>query len=180
MSLNRGVLAAVFDYLQDLALANWVRSSPSLFAYPAVLTGHALGLAIVVGINTLIALRLLGVAQEIPLAALRRLYGVVWLGFLINLASGLLLFIAEAHTMAGMVAFWGKMTFVALGMTVAELLKRFYFTDVASVQAGVVTPVGRNLAIISLACWYIALILGRLTAYPDMVNGWLHLSGRGS
>jgi len=27
---------------------------------------------------------------------------------LINLMSGLLLFIAEAHTMAGMVAFWGK------------------------------------------------------------------------
>jgi len=73
-----GVLAAVFDYLQDLGLANWVRSSPSLFAYPAVLTGHALGLAIVVGINTLIALRLLGVAQAIPLAALRRLYA--WCG----------------------------------------------------------------------------------------------------
>jgi hypothetical protein len=65
-------------------------------------------------------------------------------------------------------------------MIVAELLKRFYFADVASVEAGVVTSVGRNLAIISLACWYIALILGRLTAYPDMVNGWLHLSGRGS
>ncbi len=139
-----------------------------------------MGLAIVVGINTLIALRLLGVASDIPLATLRGLYRLVWIGFLINLASGLLLFIAEAHTMAGMVAFWGKMTFVALGMIVAELLKRFYFADFASVQAGVVTRVGRNLAIISLTCWYCALILGRLTAYPDMVNGWLHLSGRGS
>jgi hypothetical protein len=177
MGLNQGVLAAVFDYLQDLGLANWVRSSPSLFAYPAVLTGHALGLAIVVGINTLIALRLLGVAQAIPLAALRRLYGIVWIGFLINLVSGLLLFIAEAHTMAAMVAFWAKLMFVAAGMSIAELLKRFYFTDLASVQAGVVTRVGRNLAMISLGCWYLALIAGRLTAYPDMVNGWLHLSG---
>lgn len=166
----------MLDYLQNLALANWVRSSPSLFAYTTVLTAHAVGLAIVVGVNTIIGLRLLGIAPGIPLAGLRRLYGVVWIGFGINLVSGLLLFIAEAHAMAAMVAFWGKLTFVALGMIVAELLKRFYFTDVASVQAGVVTRVGRNLAIISLACWYLALIVGRLTGYPDLVSGWLGLS----
>jgi len=134
----------------------------------------------VVGVNTIIALRLLGVAREIPLAGLRRLYGIVWIGFFINLGSGLLLFIAEAHTMVAMVAFWGKMLFVAMGMVVAELLKRLYFTDVASVQAGVVTRVGRNLAITSLTCWYLALIFGRLTAYPDMVSGWLHQNWGGT
>ena len=173
-------MAAVLDYLQNLALANWVRSSPSLFAYSTVLAAHAVGLGIVVGLNTLIALRLLGVAPGIPLTGLRSLYGIIWIGFVINLVSGLLLFIAEAHTMATMVAFWAKILFVAFGMIVAELLKRFYFRDVVSVQGGVVTRVGRNLAIISLVCWYIALIAGRLTAYPDMVNGWLHLSGSGT
>ena len=167
----------VLDYLQNLALAEWVRSSPSLFAYSTVLTAHGVGLGMVVGVNTVIALRLLGVAQGIPLAALRQLYGIVWIGFFINLVSGLLLFIAEAHTMAAMVAFWAKLMFVAAGMIVSELLKRFYFRDLVSVQAGVVTQVGRNLAIISLGCWYLALVAGRLTAYPDMVNGWLRLSG---
>jgi hypothetical protein len=167
----------VLDYLQNLPLANWVRSSPSLFAYTTVLTAHAVGLAIVVGVNTIIGLRLLGVAQDIPLAGLRRLYGIVWVGFSINLVSGFLLFIAEAHSMAAMVAFWAKLTLVASGMIVAELLKRLYFTDVASVQAGVVTRVGRNLAIISLGCWYLALIVGRLTGYPDLVSGWLGLGG---
>lgn len=173
-------MAAVLDYLQNLALANWVRSSPSLFAYSSVLAAHAVGLGIVVGLNTLIALRLLGVAPGIPLTGLRQLYGITWIGFVINLVSGLLLFIAEAHTMATMVAFWAKILFVAFGMVVAELLKHLYFSDVVSVQAGIVTRVGRNLAIISLVCWYVALIAGRLTAYPDMVNGWLHLSGSGT
>ena len=167
----------MLDYLQNLALANWVRSSPSIFAYSTVLTAHAVGLAIVVGVNTIIALRLLGVAPGIPLAGLRRLYSIVWIGFFINLVSGCLLFIAEAHSMAAMVTFWTKLFFVALGMIVAELLKRRYFADVASVQAGIVTRVGRNLAIISLVCWYLALIVGRLTGYPDLVNGWLGLSG---
>ena len=170
----------MLDYLENLPLANWVRSSPSLFAYSTVLSAHGIGLAMVVGVNTIIALRLLGVAREIPLAGLRRLYGIVWIGFFINLGSGLLLFIAEAHTMVAMVAFWGKMLFVAIGMVVAELLKRLYFKDFASVQAGVVTRVGRNLAITSLACWYLALIFGRLTAYPEMVSRWLHLNGGGT
>jgi hypothetical protein len=165
----------VLDYLQNLALADWVRTSPSLFAYTGVLTAHAVGLAIVVGVNTIIALRLLGVAPGIPLAGLRRLYGIVWVGFFINLMSGLMLFIAEAHTMAAMMVFWAKLTLVAVGMIVAELIKRLYFTDVASVEAGIVTRVGRNLAIVSLACWYLALIVGRLTGYPDMVNHWLGL-----
>ena len=170
------MLTVVLDYLENLALANWVRTSPSLFAYTTVLAAHALGLAIVVGVNTIIALRLLGIAPGIPLTGLRKLYGIVWIGFLINLVSGLLLFIAQAHAMAAMLLFWGKLTFVALGMIVAELLKRFYFTDVASVQAGIVTRGARNLAIISLGCWYLALIVGRLTGYPDLVSGWLGLS----
>jgi len=170
----------MLDYLQNLALANWVRSSPSIFAYSTVLTVHAVGLAIVVGVNTIIALRLLGIAPGIPLAGLRRLYSIVWIGFFINLVSGCLLFIAEAHSMAAMVAFWAKLFFVALGMIVAGLLKRLYFSDVASVQAGIVTRVGRNLAIVSLVCWYLALIVGRLTGYPDLVSGWLGLSGGGT
>ena len=170
----------MLDYLQNMALADWVRSSPSIFAYTTVLTVHAVGLAIVVGVNTLIALRLLGVARDIPLAMLPKFYGVVWFGFWINLASGFLLFIAEANSMAAMVAFWAKLTFVAIGMIVAQLLKGRYFSDAASVNAGVVTATGRRLAIASLVSWYLALIIGRLTGYPDLVNGWLHLSGGGT
>jgi hypothetical protein len=93
--------------------------------------------------------------------------------------SGLLLFIAEAHAMAAMVAFWAKLTLVALGMIVAQLLKGLYFADVASIQTGVVTRAGRNLAMLSLVCWYLALIVGRLTGYPDLVSGWLGLDSPG-
>jgi hypothetical protein len=81
--------------------------------------------------------------------------------------------------MAAMVAFWAKLALVALGMIVAQLLKRFYFADLASVQAGVVTRAGRNLAVLSLVCWYLALIVGRLTGYPDLVSGWLGLDAPG-
>ncbi len=161
--------------LEGTALAAWVRESPSLFAYTMILSVHAIGLAIVVGISTLIALRLLGFARGIPLAVLPKMYPVIWFGFGINAVSGGLLFLAEATKMAVMVAFIAKLGFVAIGMVVGQLLQSRYFSDTQNVNAGIVTPVGRRLACASLVCWYVALIVGRLTGYPDLVTAWFHI-----
>jgi len=166
------VLDPFFDLLSNSALADWVRSSPSIFAYTAVLSTHAVGLAIVIGGSSVVALRLLGFARSIPLGALQSLYPYIWFGFTINLISGLMLFIAEAKAQATMPAFQIKMLLVAAGMIIGQQLRSRYFRDVASVSAGVVTPVGRRLAIASLATWGLALIAGRLTGYPDLVKGW--------
>jgi hypothetical protein len=84
----------MLEALENSALAAWVRESPSIFSYTLVLSLHAIGLAIVLGTSTLIALRLLGVAPAIPIESLRRLQGFIWFGFVVNLVSGLLLFIA--------------------------------------------------------------------------------------
>jgi hypothetical protein len=163
---------AVLEMLEGTSLAAWVRESPSIFSYTMILTIHAIGLAIVVGTNTLIALRLLGFAKVFPLGVLPRLYSVIWFGFWINAISGSLLFIAEATKMAAMPAFWGKLGFVAIGMTIGQVLQARYFRDAVSVNAGVVTPAARKLAWASMVCWYLALIVGRLTGYPDLVTSW--------
>lgn len=162
----------VLEMLEGTALAAWVRESPSLFSYTMILTIHAIGLAIVVGVNTLIALRLLGFAKAFPLPVLPKLYGVVWFGFWINAISGCLLFIAEATKMATMLAFIGKLGFVAIGMVLVQVMKKRYFSDARNVDAGIVTPMARKLAWASLFCWYMALIVGRLTGYPDLVTSW--------
>jgi hypothetical protein len=165
----------LLEALENTALAVWVRESPSIFAYTMVLTVHAIGLAIVVGVSTLIALRLLGFAPGIPLAPLRRLYALIWFGFAINAISGGMLFIAEARKMAFMPIFIAKLTLIAVGMVIGQLIQSRYFRDADSVNAGVVTPVGRRMAWLSLASWYLALIVGRLTGYPDLVDSWLHI-----
>jgi hypothetical protein len=161
----------VLHVLDHSALAVWVRESPSIFAYTLILSVHAIGLAIVVGTSTLVALRLLGYAAGIPLAELHRFYGVLWFGFWINLISGLLLFIAEATQMAAMPAFWAKLVLVLVGMVVMQLIRsRALGTAVAAPTS--VTPIGRKLAWSALACWYLALIVGRLTGYPELVQNW--------
>lgn len=160
----------MLETLENTALAAWVRESPSIFAYTLVLSLHAIGLAIVVGTSTLIALRLLGFATAIPIEALRRLQNFIWFGFVINLVSGLLLLIAEATKMAVMPAFIGKIVFVIIGMSVGYLIKKTVLDDPQTLSTNVVSGSARTLAKISLGCWLVALIIGRLTGYPELVT----------
>src|SRR5438045_8443147 len=83
--------------IEESGLSTWLRESESPFAFYFVLLFHTFGLALLVGANAVLDLRLLGVQREIPLAPLKRLFGIMWLGFAINAASGVLLLIAY-HT----------------------------------------------------------------------------------
>ena len=160
----------MLETLENSALAEWVRESPSIFSYTLVLSLHAIGLAIVVGTSILIAMRLLGFAPAIPIEALRRLQRFIWAGFVVNLISGLLLLIAEATKMAVMPAFIGKIVLVIIGMAVGYRIKKQVLDDPQALATNVVTDAGRTLAKISLVCWLLALIIGRLTGYPELVT----------
>ena len=74
----------MIEAIENSAYAVWVRESPSIFAYTSILSLHAIGLAVIVGINYLVALRLLGFVPGIPLPALRKLFRWMYLGFAIN------------------------------------------------------------------------------------------------
>jgi hypothetical protein len=155
----------MLEVIESSALGVWVRESPSIFAYTLVLSLHAIGLAIVVGMNTVVALRVLGFAPRIPLASLRSIYAAIWF-------SGVLLFVASATNMGTMPAFWAKITLVALGMFAALRLKSRYLDDPAAMAPAAAPAGARRLAWLSLGCWYLALIVGRLTGYPELVESW--------
>jgi hypothetical protein len=158
--------------IEDLSIGVWVRESPSIFAYTLVLSLHAIGLAIVLGLNWLIALRLLGKATAIPLTALRSLYGTIWFGFAINLVSGLLLFIASATNMGVMHVFWIKMAAVTTGMVVSLQLKKRYLDDATALASGAVPAGARRMAWWLLGVWFFALVAGRMTGYPELILRW--------
>jgi hypothetical protein len=163
---------SILQTLENTPLAVWVRESTDIYAYTLILTVHAVGLAIVVGFSTAVALRLLGFARRIPLDVARGVFPVVVFGFCINAVSGLLLFIAEPTKMAAMPAFWGKLFFVGCGMVVAWLLQKRVFSDQVAMREDRVPDGGRRLAWASLVCWYLALIVGRLTGYPELVKDY--------
>ena len=163
----------MLEAIENSAYAVWVRESPSIFAYTTILSLHAIGLAIIVGIHTLIALRLLGYVQAIPLQPLRKLFPWMYLGFAINLFSGSSLLAANLSNDLGNWLFIAKLVFIALAMINLELTRMWVFDRPVIAAPGELPKHSRAVAIAALVLWGLAMIAGRFTAYPNFVEAWL-------
>jgi hypothetical protein len=103
--------------------------------------------------------------RRIPAASLRRLFPYIWLGFLINAASGILLFIADTRK-AFNPLFDAKLALVALGVVSMTLIDRELFQS----EGQFVSDESRSrrrkvLGCASLVIWVAAIAAGRLLAY---------------
>src|SRR5690554_3622751 len=166
-------MGGFIEFIENTAIATWVRESPSIFAYTTVLSLHAMGLAIVVGVGAAVSLRVMGFFRGIPLAPLLRLFPVMWIGFTINAVSGILLLMASASNMLSNVMFLIKLGLIALAVVNMELLRHRLASEVPAggSSADVVpSPQVRTLALSSLVLWIAVIISGRLTAYPNFVS----------
>ena len=154
---------SVFQRLQQSAFTDWFLGSPSIWAYPTVLTLHTVGMAILVGASFVINLRVLQVSGLIPLHRLQPLYRFVWIGFTINLVSGLILFITEAEDRVVDPVFGVKMASIAVALALGVVVKRRAIDRMDAPQAATVQT--RSLAAAALAMWTVAIVAGRLMAY---------------
>jgi hypothetical protein len=157
-------------WLESLPFSAWVRESPSLWAYPMILTLHTLGLGIVVGMHIPIDLRLVGAAPGLPLAPLQRFYPLMWWGFWINAFSGVILMIADATTKMTSWMFYLKLCLIALAVWNTVLKERRLFAGPA-IGSGPLPPGARNLGVASLFLWGGSILIGRLMAYIGPVSG---------
>lgn len=148
-------------WLEGTALAQWV--GLSLWAYPALLALHIVGLAIVVGIFAMRDLSLLGLVSGLLPADFVLPVRLAFGGFVLNAVSGVLLFTSQASIFAASTVFQIKLTCIALGMVLAWQLQRRL--PAATGAAAAATPSLRLLAGASLLCWLGAITAGRLIAY---------------
>src|SRR5262249_44225188 len=117
-------MAELLDRLQFSEFGTWIVGAPTIWAYPTILMLHTVGLGVVVGSSTILDLKLLGVANAIPLGELERLYKPLWIGFVINLATGICLFIGNATGFGFMLDFYIKLLLIAGALTIAVRLRR--------------------------------------------------------
>ena len=149
-----------FRSLQDSAFTDWFLGSESIWTYPTVLTLHTIGMAILVGASFVVHLRILQVANGIPLQRLQQLYRFIWIGFIINLATGLVLFVTQAADRVVDPVFYVKIGSIAMALWFGALVKR------RAIDPGVASPrQSRSLAAASLGLWVVAIVAGRLMAY---------------
>lgn len=155
-------------WLESTAIAVWMRDS--LWAYPFVLTFHAIGMALLVGTMTVIALRVLGV-WRFSIAPLQKFFLVAWTGFSINAVSGVFLFLTAPSAFAGATHFFFSPTFrikmlvIVLGGITVWLLQARLSRDGIDWLDGDAPQGAKALAALSIVFWFGAIMAGRLTAY---------------
>jgi uncharacterized protein DUF6644 len=149
--------------LESSGFSTWLRESNSIWGYPLVLTLHTVGLALLVGANIVLDLRLLGFGARLPLEELARAFRIMWIGFWINAVSGALLFAADASTRGTSRLFIGKLFLVLFGVVVIVAIRKQVFG--ATPDRPRIGVTAKVLAVTSLAVWVAAITAGRLMAY---------------
>jgi len=150
--------------IEDTGFSTWLRESESPFAFYFILLFHTFGLALLVGANVVVDLRLLGVARAIPLAPLQRLFRPMWAGFTINAVTGILLVIAYPTKSLTNLDFYIKLALIGIALWVMQRLNKRVFGDSALSEEEMISR-GARLAKWSLILWFGAITAGRLLAY---------------
>ena len=157
----------LWTWLESTALALWVAESE--FAYPLLLALHIFGLALAVGIRTIIDMSILGTFPEIRPVMLRKLFPIVWIALALNMISGLMLFISQATLLVNNLPFLTKISLIILQVILTAYV--FQNINIHSHDLKHRSPIRiRLLAMGSLVLWLGIIIAGRLIAYVgDMV-----------
>jgi hypothetical protein len=157
-------LPTFLDTMESLALSKWLRESQSIFGFYFFLVIHTIGLGLVVGLNSIVDLRILGFAREIDLTAMKKFFTVMWFGFAINAASGIFLVLAYPTKAITNWDFYVKLTLIGIAIWVMRKIQVDVFGD-SSMSESAMMARGKVLAISSLALWLGAVTAGRLLAY---------------
>ena len=158
----------VIALLQELAatpLGAAVRESAWL--YPVLETVHVIGLGLVLGGVVVVDLRMLGLNADLPMRRLCvHVLPWVWLGFLLNLCSGLMLFLSDAVAFGENRAFQIKLLLLVLvGLNTIWYLARVNRSlDDWSHETGPGSE-AKVVAVVSLVLWIGVITAGRMIAY---------------
>lgn len=154
------MLTAIAERVAATPFADWAASNP--YAYPAANTVHVLALVLLLGGIGLVDLRLLGAFRALPLQPLSKaLVPIAATGVLILAASGIILFAADAESVARKGVFQLKLVLIALALANVAAFRLLY----GAVGSDPPPPGARALALVSLLLWTSVAICGRMIAY---------------
>jgi hypothetical protein len=142
--------------IEESALGVYIREDAWGFAI--ALSVHAVGMAMALGVVMLVNFRILGVLKQVPVLAHSALFGTAWLGFIINLLSGIALYSSHATEYTYQSVFILKITLLAIGGYLMKL-------TMEAVEAKADEARIRLYSFVTISCWIGAVITGRLMAY---------------
>ena len=156
------------ELIEESGFATWVRETPSVFGYSTVLALHTFGMAFLVGLSGAVAARVLGVAPNLPIAPLEEFFPLIIAGFWVNAVTGVVLTTLAARSLLTNPDFYIKLAAIVGAIVCLGRLRTYAFGGGSG--PGSDTSTGKAWAGAMLACWTIAILAGRLTAYSGFVR----------
>jgi hypothetical protein len=153
-----------FVFLEQMEFSQWVHDAPTIWAFPMILFVHTLGMSIVAGGSAMLSLMVLGFWPAVPMKPFARVFPYLWVAFGVNAVTGTMMLVADATAKLTTPDFYIKMVLVFAGLYVLIRMRRQIFGNPQLDQF----PLSGNakmLAWASLACWFGAILSGRLLAY---------------
>jgi len=156
----------VFDWIEHTDLSLWI-AGPSMLGFPTILTVHVLGTGFLAGTSSAIALRILGVARQVPLGLLDVFYPILWVALAANVVSGTLLLIGYPYKAFTNPLYYVKLMLIALAIYLVLKIRNEVLRNPQGKRPADTAMGGRAkiLAGLSLASWMGAIAAGRFLAY---------------
>jgi hypothetical protein len=160
-------VAEFFQALQDTRFASGIRDSTLVF--PILYTFHIFGVVILVGATSALDLRMLGlVMRGQPVSEIAETL-LPWakVGFLAQLVTGALLFVAQAEDLWHNGPFLLKMITVLLAGLNVLIFHQTAYRKVREWPLGSAPGAAKFFAIFSLVCWVGIVTFSRLIAFYE-------------
>ena len=153
-------------WLEQTSVGISVRDSMWLF--PIIETIHIIGIAMLVGSTSILDLRLMGLTyREQPVSKLAwRFLPWAWVGFVLQVITGGLLFASEATKMYDNLGFRIKMLLIVVAGLNALVFHSIAYQSVGKWENDRVAPLSARAAgLISILLWFGIVFFGRWIAY---------------
>lgn len=151
--------------LENSALTEWFLTS--MWGFPSFIALHSVGMAFVVGLSLIVALRHFGFIAELSIATVHALIKIAWLGFALNVVTGVFLLSSRISEYLFDLTFLIKMGFVGAAAIGLRRMQRDFvaFAESATPLRPSATPA------LTLFCWIAAISAGRWIAYLSGMYG---------
>lgn len=146
-------------------LAEWILDNAGV--WPALEAAHFAGMAVLFGVVVLMVARTFGLARIVPFSAFHRLLPLGVFGFMVNVITGMLFFVADSGRYTAMTnSFYPKMALIAIGGV--AILYFTIFDRPWALKAGESAPLtSKVVAAATAAMWTGVVIYGRLLPYLE-------------
>lgn len=136
-----------------------------MLGVPTLMALHSVGMAVVVGLSLMVALRLNQVFTGLGARHIPRFLSIAAWGFALNLMTGLGIFISRATEYLDSFVFMLKMLLVVISAAILFWLRRHLKLVESTTGVLVADRSAKCMAFVSVATWFGAVITGRLIAY---------------